>query len=234
VLVFVAALVLARVFTSPGALEPRAFLAPLTLLGGAALAGALLAWLASRYLRLLNGDPGVFLMALAFGVAVAAWTGRAEVTLAALAAGLALARLDPEGAERLGAHFDARGAGLATATFALLGLGLDASILVDLWLWILLVVIARMIGLAIADRLAANRSDVVDELRGRAWLGLVSQGGLGISLAAVGRRAFPEWGVSFEGFVVGVVAVHAVIGPACLRWALARPAQPMEGASGES
>jgi Kef-type K+ transport system membrane component KefB len=232
VLLFAGALALARVFASPGALEPRVFLLPLEVAGGAILAGVLLAWLASQYRRLLDGDPGVFLVALAFGAAVAAWTGRAEVTLVGLVAGLVLPRLDHDGAERLAAHFDARGAGLGTATFALVGLGLDASVLVELWLWVLVVVVARAIGLAIADRVSANPAGVPGALAGRGWLGLVSQGGLGISLAAVGRRAFPEWGVSFEGFVVGVVAIHAVIGPVCLRWALGRPPQPLQGASG--
>lgn len=232
VLLVVAALAAARGFASPGALEPRVFLDPLVSLGEALAAGAVLAWLASRYLTVLDGDPGVFLVALAFGVAVAVWTGRAEVTLAALVTGLLLARLDRGQAERLRSHFDARGIGLAAATFALVGLTMDGASLLDLWPWILLVAFARLIGLLVGEWLGARPRRTTGTTAGRGWLGLVSQGGLGLSLAAVARRAFPEWGVSFESFVVGLVAIHAVVGPICLRWVVARPSQPLEGASG--
>ena len=60
------------------------------------------------------------------------------------------------------------------------------------------------------------------------WLGLIGQAGVGLLLAAAGRRAFPEWGVSFEGLAVALVALHAVVGPICLRRALARRPALME------
>jgi len=65
-------------------------------------------------------------------------------------------------------------------------------------------------------------------------LGLMSQGGVGLLLAATGRRAFPEWGVSFEGLAVGLVALHAVVGPVCMRQALARRSALTQGVSRDS
>lgn len=232
VVLFVVALAAARGVTSPGTLEPRALGGVLGALGGSIVAGGLLAWLASRYRRLLDAGPGVVLVGLAFGAAVAAWAGRAEVTLAALVTGLVVARIDDEGAEELRVHFDARGIGLATPAFALFGLGLEASGLVDLWPWILGLAIVRAAGLYVGGRLSGTASLAPDLVAGRGWLGLISQGGLGVFLAEVGRRAFPEWGVSFEGFVVGLVLVHAVVGPICLRGAVARRTLPVEGAVG--
>jgi Kef-type K+ transport system membrane component KefB len=219
------------VVASPGALEPRVLLDPLVALGVSLVVGGLLAWLASRYLRVLDADPGVFLVGLAFGAAVAAWSGRAELTLAALVTGLVLARLDEEGAERLRRHFDTRGIVLTAAAFALLGLGLDASSLWEVWPWVLLLVGVRAVGLYAGGRLAGGAS-VAGALPARGWLGLVPQAGLGVFLAGVGRRAFPEWGVSFEGLVVGLVAVHAVVGPLCLHRAVSRRPEPREGDTG--
>jgi Kef-type K+ transport system membrane component KefB len=232
VLLFAGALVVARAVASPGALEPRTIIDPLVALGVSLVVGGLLAWLASRYLRLLDADPGVFLVGLAFGAAVAAWSGPAEVTLAALVTGLVLARLDEATAERLRQHFDTRGIVLTAAAFALLGLGLDASSVADVWPWILLLVGVRAIGLFAGGRLAGDGPVGTEALATRGWLGLVPQAGLGVFLAGVGRRAFPEWGVSFEGLVVGLVAVHAVMGPICLHRAVSRRPVPMEGASG--
>src|SRR6267142_321656 len=52
---------------------------------------------------------------------------------------------------------------------------------------------------------------------GTRWLGLVSQGGLAVTVAAVFRRAFPEWNVSLEALLVAMIGVHQLIGPVCLR-----------------
>jgi len=44
------------------------------------------------------------------------------------------------------------------------------------------------------------------------WLGFVSQGGLAVTLAAVLRRAFPEWNVSLEALLVAMIGVHQLAG----------------------
>jgi hypothetical protein len=45
---------------------------------------------------------------------------------------------------------------------------------------------------------------------------------LAITLAAMLRRAFPEWNVSLEALVVAMVGVHQLLGPVCFQWALQR------------
>jgi hypothetical protein len=54
------------------------------------------------------------------------------------------------------------------------------------------------------------------------WLGLFSQAGVALGLASVVRRAFPEWGVSLEAFVLAMIGVHEVLGPVFLKRALQR------------
>jgi Kef-type K+ transport system membrane component KefB len=234
VLLFATVLALVRPLASAGAVHPMAFGGPLVTLGASMVAGALLAWLASRYRRLLGVGPGTFLVAVAFGAALAGWLGRAEVTLTALIAGLGLARMDDETAELLRSHFDIRGVALAAAAFALVGARFDVTSLLGLWPWILLLVGLRAVGLYWGGRWAARGPLVTDALAHSGWLGLISQAGVGVLLAAAGRRAFPEWGVTFEGLAVAVVAVHAVVGPICMRWALARRPALMQGVPGGS
>jgi len=60
------------------------------------------------------------------------------------------------------------------------------------------------------------------------WLGLVSQGGLAITLAALLRRAFPESNVSLEALLVAMVGVHQLAGPLCFQWALRRTGEVTE------
>jgi hypothetical protein len=60
------------------------------------------------------------------------------------------------------------------------------------------------------------------------WPGLVSQGGLAIALAAVVRRAFPEWNVSLEALLVAMIGVYQLAGPVCFHWVLKRPEEGLE------
>jgi Kef-type K+ transport system membrane component KefB len=234
VLLFAAVLALVRPLASAGAVHPMAFGGPLVALGASVVAGAILAWFVSRFRRLLGVDPGIFLVAVAFGAALTEWLGPAEVTLTALIAGLGLALMDDETAQPLRHHLDARGVALAGATFALVGARFDLSGVPDFWPWVLLLVGLRAVGLYWGGQWAARGPLVTDALAHNGWLGLISQAGVGVLLAAAGRRAFPEWGVSFEGLAVAVVAVHAVVGPICMRWALARRPALMQGVTGGS
>jgi Kef-type K+ transport system membrane component KefB len=234
VLLFAAVLALVRPLASAGAVHPMAFGGPLVALGASVVAGAILAWFVSRYRRLLGVDPGIFLVAVAFGAALTEWLGPAEVTLTALIAGLGLALMDDETAQPMRHHLDARGVALAAATFALVGARFDLSGLPALWPWVLLLVGLRTVGLYWGGQWAARGPLVTNALAHNGWLGLISQAGVGVLLAAAGRRAFPEWGVSFEGLAVAVVAVHAVVGPICMRWALARRPALMQGVTGGS
>ena len=54
------------------------------------------------------------------------------------------------------------------------------------------------------------------------WVALISQGGLAVTLAAVLRRAFPEWNVSLEALLVAMIGVHQLVGPICFHWVLRR------------
>jgi hypothetical protein len=69
---------------------------------------------------------------------------------------------------------------------------------------------------------------VSGDLARDAWLGLISQAGLALGLAAVARRAFPEWGVSLAALIVAQIAIHAAVGPVCLRAALVRAGEARE------
>ena len=51
---------------------------------------------------------------------------------------------------------------------------------------------------------------------------------MALGLAQLGRRAFPEWGVSLETLIVAMIGVHEVAGPICFRTALVRAGEVTE------
>jgi Kef-type K+ transport system membrane component KefB len=232
VLLFGLLLLVTRPLASAGSLRPAAYLAPLEAFAVSLLAAATLTWLAGRMRRLVDTETGVLWLVVAFGAASAAWFGPADAMLTALLTGVGLARWDSGTAELLARRFDARGTVLAAAAFALVGVRLEWSGLMDWWPWIALLVAVRAAGLYGGARWLGRDPTAAQVVGREGWLGLVPQAGVGVLLAAAGRRAFPEWGVSFEGIAVAVVAANAVVGLVCLRWALARRSILVEGVSG--
>jgi hypothetical protein len=54
-----------------------------------------------------------------------------------------------------------------------------------------------------------------------------------VTLAAVFRRAFPQWNVSLEALLVAMIGVHQLAGPICFQWVLKRAGEITEEVSTE-
>jgi Kef-type K+ transport system membrane component KefB len=183
----------------------------------------------SRYLRLVVRDTPLFLVAVAFLAAQVARALGLETILIAIAAGCYIENFSPAEGARLRTQFERGGLLVYIVVFALAGAGLQLNLLTDLWPWVLLLVTLRALGLRVGTRLAGRSPAVPDNLARHGWLGLVSQGGVALGLAAMARRAFPEWGVSLEALVVVMIGVHEVAGPLCFRRALRLTGEVTEG-----
>ncbi len=208
--------------TSPGALNVAvAGTAILQLLGSAA-AGTLLGFALERYLRLVQRETAVFLVAAAFVAAEVARLAHLETLIIALAAGFYLENFAPGEGERLRRELKRESLPVYVAFFALTGAGLRVGVLADLWPWVLLLVGLRLVGLRYGLLWAGRHPSVTPVLAREGWLGLISQGGMALGLAQLARRAFPEWGVSLETLIVAMIGVHEVAGPICFRTAIVR------------
>lgn len=60
------------------------------------------------------------------------------------------------------------------------------------------------------------------ESAGLVWMGLVSQAGVTLGLAALVAAEYPSWGATVQTLLVALVAVHQLVGPVLFRVALAR------------
>jgi Kef-type K+ transport system membrane component KefB len=224
VAVFIVVLALARPLASHGAVTPGIALRALLVLGGSLIAGAALGYAAAHYLRAIQGHLEWVLLVFAFIVAQALRLAGLDPVLVALAAGFTL-RNAPAGG-MTGARVRAELARCAVPVyvvfFALAGSNLRLAALSEIWPWALLFVGLRAMGLWAGLRWAGRHGTIGSDLVNYGWLGLISQGGLAITLAAILRRAFPEWNVSLEALVVAMIGVHQLVGPICFHWALRR------------
>src|SRR5581483_9041055 len=222
-------LLLARPLASPGALSARAAGQALVGVALALAAGAAVGMLAGLGAARLRRDGALVVAAAAGAIAGLARLGPPlKPVLGALVAGWAAARFVPGAGERLRAALRGAGPPASIAAFALVGATVHGGALARLWPWALLLAAVRAVALRYGTRWAGRDARVSGDLARDAWLGLISQAGLALGLAALARRAFPEWGVSLAALIVVQIAIHAAAGPVGLRAALVRAGEVRE------
>jgi Kef-type K+ transport system membrane component KefB len=214
-------LAVARLLASEGALHGGVAWTALVHLAASLAVGVVLGALVAGYLRIVERDTPLFLVATAFFTAEVASLLGLEGMLIALAAGFYLENFSRVEGERLVTALKHGSRPVYVVFFALAGAGLHLDALRSLWPWVLLLVGLRAMGLRAGLRWAGRHPVVTPALARYGWLGLISQAGVTLGLATVARRAFPEWGVSLESLVVAMIGVHELAGPVCFRRALA-------------
>lgn len=203
-------LVVAPLFTSLGAVDRHEALGPLMLVAASLVSGIAVAFAGSRLARTDRVAPSVAPVAMVGTVALLARLAHVDPVLTGLTAGVCFTAWAGHAVLGLGAGFDTIRAPVYAVTFGLLGAGLDLVDTADLWGWVFLVVVVRAVGLSAGWRR-------VQALAPHGWVGLISQSGTILWLAAEARHAFPEWGVSLRALIVGVVTVNALLGPLAYR-----------------
>src|SRR5207247_22414 len=177
----------------------------------------------AQYVRAIRGSLPLVFVILAFVIAQAVRLLGLDAVLIALAAGCTLRYAAPGQRERVRGELKRCAIPVYVVFFALAGSNLQLAALGEMWPWALLLAGLRITGLWGGLRLAGGAGR-----RGSAtwttygWLGLISQGGLAVTLAAVLRRAFPEWNVSLQALLVAMIGVHQLAGPICFQWVLRR------------
>lgn len=220
VLVIALILALGSLLASSGALDPNVvWRLPVVLAGSVAL-GSALGWVAGQYLRAFTRNAGLFFVGFALLAAEVSRLLGMEVLLATLAAGFVVTNVTHLESERLLGGLRRGSQPVFAVCFTLVGAGLHLEALREVWPWVLVLGGLRALGLRYGLQWAGRDVSVPPQLAQYGWLGLISQAGVALGLATVVRRAFPEWGVSLEAFVLAMIGVHEVFGPVLFRRAL--------------
>ncbi len=228
-LLFALGLALAKTGTKAGALNLTVAAMAVEGLAGSLVLGAALGFALGRYLRLIAGQTAIFLLATAFVSVEVARLARLDALLIALAAGFALQSSTPSEAQQLRRELRRSWALVEVVGFGLAGAALRLGVLADLWPWVVLLVGLRVMSLRYGLRWAGRDARVPATLARDGWLGLLSQGGVALTVAQLARRAFPQWGVSLETLMVAMIGVHQVAGPIGLHRALVGADEIREG-----
>jgi hypothetical protein len=106
--------------------------------------------------------------------------------------------------------------------FAAAGASLDLDALRAIGLIALGLGTVRLLLIRSGTRLGVRLGGVEPELGHLAWMGLISQAGVTLGLTMIVASEFPPWGATLQTLVLGLIALHQLVGPVLFRHALAR------------
>lgn len=190
------------------------------LLGSIAL-GTTVGLSLAAYVRLVDRQLILVLLALGFGLTEMLGYVRFDALLTFMVAGFVVQNLSKQG-EKFIAGIAEAGSVVYVVFFATAGAHLDVPLLRELWPVALLFAGTRAFATWGASRLAARVAGDPPVVRRYAWAGLISQAGLTLGLSAVVERAFPTFGTGFRSLAIATVAINEMVGPVLFKLALDR------------
>lgn len=106
------------------------------------------------------------------------------------------------------------------AFFTLAGAVLSIDVFTQVWVATLVFFFVRLISIMIGAYLggvAAGDSPLFNRV---GWMPYVTQAGVGLGLALIVARTFPDWGFEFSTIITAMIVVNQVVGPPLFKWAL--------------
>ena len=222
ILLMALAMMVAKPLLEPGAaLSFDAFHALGHEVVGSISIGTTLGLLLSMYLKLVDRQIIVVLVALGFGASEVLHYLHFDPLLTFLVAGFVVQNLSKQGDKFLHA-IESMGAIVYVVFFASAGADLDVPLLVDLWPIALALAATRAIGTIGGARASSWLAKDEPKLRTWSWAPLIAQAGLTQGLAGLVEREFPTFGAPFRALVIATLAINAIIGPILFKLALDR------------
>jgi Kef-type K+ transport system membrane component KefB len=184
--------------------------------------GAALGSVFALYLRYVNREITVALLALCVLLSELGPIFHFESLLAALAAGLVIENVAQPSGDSLREAVERGALPVLVVFFAAAGASLHLDALATIGVTAAVVAAVRLVSIRLTTQVATRWSGVPPETGQLVWMGLVSQAGVTLGLAILVAREFPTWGLQIQSLMVALIAIHELIGPVLFRAALAR------------
>jgi Kef-type K+ transport system membrane component KefB len=188
-------------------------------IGGALLIGSAMGLAVAAYLRFV-GKQMVFFGVLAafFGLEITR-LAHVELLLTLLTAGF-VAENTSEHGEKLRHAMERSAAPIFVVFFALSGAKIDLVQVGPLLPLVIPIAIVRAGAFWGGVRMGTHWAGITGPERRYVWMGLVSQAGVAIGLAAILAEAYPGRGPELAGMLLALIAVNETVGPILFRRAL--------------
>ncbi len=189
-------------------------------IGLSVVMGVGLGWGIHLYLKYINAEVLLFLVAMIYTMTFVSDSLGAESALMFIAAGFIAANYSEHG-DRLISEVERLSMPVFVVFFTLAGAKLHLDVLVSMAGFGLALVAVRAAALFIGCRVGGVLTGADPASVKYGWMTFVSQAGLAITLADTMPGTYgPELGSAMFSFLLAGVAVHELIGPAMLQFAL--------------
>lgn len=142
-----------------------------------------------------------------------------EPLLICLIGGFTITNFTPH-RERFDEILHTVGTPIYVAFFTLTGMALQLDILIQTLPYALALFAARVIGIYAGAWMGGRLAHETDLYQKYAWMGYVSQAGIGLGLAREVAVQFPSLGTAFATLIISVIVLNQVFGPLLLKYAL--------------
>jgi Kef-type K+ transport system membrane component KefB len=183
--------------------------------------GAIMGALFAIYLRTIGRELTLALLGLCAMLATASPALHFELILASLSAGLVVENVAP-GGDELKVAVERGALPVLIVFFAAAGASLRLDALAVVGTTALALALVRTALLRSFANLGVRVARVPDFPARLMWMGLVSQAGVTLGLAAIVAAEFPQWGSVVQTVVVALTGLHVLTGPILFKAALAR------------
>lgn len=222
VLLFSAVLTFARMLAPPpGPVVGPSLLLVLWEIGGALVIGAAMGAAVAAYLRFVGKEMVLFgVLAAFFGLEVAK-LAHVELLLMLLMAGFVAENISEHG-EKLRHAMERSAAPIFVVFFALSGAKIELAEVGPLLPLVIPIAVMRGLAMWGGVKAGARWAGMQADDSRYVWMGLVSQAGVAIGLAAILAEAYPGRGPYLAGMLLALIAVNETVGPILFRRALDR------------
>jgi Kef-type K+ transport system membrane component KefB len=186
--------------------------------------GVAVGWLIVLYLRKVNVQPILFVLAVAFIIVELTHALHLEseaYILLSMSAGFVVQNFSVQGRKFVEA-LEANSLPLYALFFAVAGADLRLGVIPSVWQVGLILILGRLILIYLSTYLGAVASSESHTIRKYSWMGFIAQAGVTLGLANIVQDRFPIWGEGVATIVIAMIAVNQLIGPPLFRLSLVR------------
>ena len=170
------------------------------------------------YLALVRRELSLFICAATLAGSEIAVHTHLSALLLSLSAGALVANVRPHDAERVAGAIERAGLPIFAVFFAATGASLPVDALRAVGPWALLLAVVRFGMVYLGGKKFSPPED--PRLPRALWMGLISQAGVTLALAATIANEFPSVGKSVSTLIIAMVALYELVGPLLSRRAL--------------
>lgn len=181
--------------------------------------GAAVGWAVGLYLRHVQRQTILFVLALAFVIVELAQAIGLEYILVGMATGFMIQNFSPRGPTFLHA-LEVNSLPLYALFFSVAGAGLNLSVIPVVWRVCLLIIAVRMLLIFGSTYMGAVMARDPTPVRRYAWMGFLAKAGVTLGLANMVQDRFTPWGDEVSAVIIAMIAVNQLIGPPLFRFAL--------------